>query len=151
MTSSLDVSVTEEEFVARRGVGKVQWFVRVNDGWVRSLRHATARNVRLDVGSGRVYATRVELELERGCRLMRVTARPRAVRRTVLECMQLGPTADALVRRDYFAVGRRGDLVWLSRGIAVPHVQQKERSGCHGESQTGERDRRAAAHAQRER
>lgn len=159
MPSRVEVAVTEEEFVAGRGMGVVRWFVRVNDGWVPCSRHATARRTQLEARAGRVYCAQVELAVAPGARLLRVVTRPRAGRRSVLEYLCRSVATERVVTRDYYAVGRRGELVRVSElsgkgsGAHRGDTRRSERveRGQQGKGQAGEWDRRASEHARQER
>ncbi|HEY3496932.1 MAG TPA: hypothetical protein VGK73_19670 [Polyangiaceae bacterium] len=72
------VELVEEEYVASRGSAEITWRVQKNDGWVRPAGVPGARSERLERGAGVVWRTRIELELPRGTRLLRVESRPDA-------------------------------------------------------------------------
>ncbi len=110
---TLVVEVIDEERIVERGTAQVNWFVRLNDGWVHVSTWSGARSERLDAGAGTVWQSRTELDLPRGARLMRVESRPQAyARESPLEYLTRGaPSKSRKVRRNYYVVGRTGDLV----------------------------------------
>jgi hypothetical protein len=111
--SPLSIELFEEEFVVARGTAEVHWFVRKNDAWVHCASYPGASSTQLDATPGTVYRRRVELELPRGTRLMRVESRPqRAARKSAVEHLLRPRTSvERETRRSYFSVGARGALV----------------------------------------
>lgn len=112
MSSPLErVELVEEEYVAARGTAVVRWFVRKNDGWVRAGTLPGARSERLESGAGIVWRTRVELELARDTRLLRVEARPDPrPQSTLSHLMRARPGKTARTLRAEYRVGVRGSL-----------------------------------------
>lgn len=107
------VEVIDEERIVERGTAQVNWFVRFNDVWVHVSAWAGARSERLAAGAGTVWQSRTELDVPRGGRLMRVESRPSSyARESPLEYLTRGaPSKSRKVRRNYYIVGRLGDLV----------------------------------------
>ena len=107
------VEVIDEERVVARGTAQVNWFVRDNDAWVHVSSWPGARSERLAAGAGTVWQSRTELDLARGARLMRVESRPSDYSRdSPLEYLTRGaPSKSRKLRRNYYLVGRQGDLV----------------------------------------
>jgi len=107
------VEVVDEERIVERGTAQVNWFVRLNDAWVHVSTWPGARSERLSAGAGTVWQSRTELDLPRGARLMRVESRPSSYsREEPLAYLTRGaPSKSRKVRRNYFAVGRSGDLL----------------------------------------
>ena len=105
------VVLIDEEFVRERGSVKVTWLVAHNDGFIRAADVAGARSQRLDAGSGVVWRSRVEIELDRGTTIVRVETRPSARRGSTLDHLTGGAKAQrAGVVRTRFTVGPRGAL-----------------------------------------
>jgi hypothetical protein len=109
---SVAIELFEEEFVVARGTAEVHWFVRVNDAWQHCASYPGARSTRLDAPAGTVYRNRVELEVPAKTRLMRVESRPGrpATRSTVEHLLRPSSSAPRQTRRNYYAVGTRGNL-----------------------------------------
>jgi hypothetical protein len=107
------VEVVDEERIVDRGTAQVNWFVRLNDAWVHVSTWEGARQERLEAGVGTVWQSRTELDLPRGAHLMRVESRPSDyARESPLEYLTRGaPSKRRKVRRNYYRVGRLGDLV----------------------------------------
>jgi hypothetical protein len=107
------VEVIDEERIVERGTAQVNWFVRLNDAWVHVSTWAGARSERLDAGVGTVWQSRTELDLPRGSKLMRVESKPSSyARESPLDYLTRGaPSKSRKVRRNYYLVGRSGDLV----------------------------------------
>ncbi|HEX3773976.1 MAG TPA: hypothetical protein VHV51_05890 [Polyangiaceae bacterium] len=106
------VEVIDEERIVERGTAQVNWFVRLNDGWVHVSEWPGARSARLDAGAGTVWQSRTELELSRGTYLMRVESRPNPyAREQPLDYLTRGASSKSRkTRRDYYRVGRAGEL-----------------------------------------
>jgi hypothetical protein len=106
------VEVVDEERIVERGTGQVNWFVRLNDGWVHVSAWPGAVSERLDAGAGTVWQSRTQLKVPRGTRLMRVESRPNAyTREEPLDYLTRGaPSKSRRTRRNYYAVGRSGAL-----------------------------------------
>jgi hypothetical protein len=94
------IVLVEEEVVVRGRTSTVVFRVRVNDGWVRASRHATARAEQLSRGPGIVFRTRIELSLPSGA----------VVERTHTE--QLPDAGSAL---DHLMSGRKGTRARVTR------------------------------------
>jgi len=107
------VEVIDEERIVPRGTAQVNWFVRLNDAWVHVSEWPGARSERLEAGAGTVWQSRTEIQVPRGARLMRVESRPRSyARESPLEYLTRGaPSKSRKVRRNYYVVGRLGDLI----------------------------------------
>jgi|SRR6188768_1312764 len=106
------VEVIDEERIVPRGTAQVNWFVRQNDAWVHVSAFPGARSERLEAGAGTVWQSRTEIELPRGARLMRVESRPSGYpRESPLEYLTRGAPKSRKVRRNYYLVGRSGDLI----------------------------------------
>lgn len=107
------VEVIDEERVVERGTAQVNWFVRFNDAWVHVSAWPGASSERLAAGAGTVWQSRTELTVPRGGRMMRVESRPSGYgRESPLEYLTRGaPSKSRKVRRNYYFVGRLGDLV----------------------------------------
>ena len=112
------VEVIDEERIVPRGTAQVNWFVRLNDAWVHVSAWPGARSERLDAGAGTVWQSRTEIEVPRGGRLMRVESRPSGyARESPLDYLTRGaPSKSRKVRRNYYVVGRAGDLVPIADG-----------------------------------
>jgi hypothetical protein len=106
------VEVIDEERIAPRGTAQVNWFVRLNDGWVHVSAWPGALSERLDAGAGTVWQSRTQLGLPRGTYLMRVESRPNPyVREDPLDYLTRGaPNKSRKTRRNYYTVGRLGEL-----------------------------------------
>jgi len=106
------VEVIDEERIVPRGTAQVNWFVRFNDAWVHVSAWPGARSERLDAGAGTVWQSRTEIEVPRGTRMMRVESRPSDyARESPLDYLTRGaPSKSRRVRRNYYVVGRSGDL-----------------------------------------
>jgi len=107
------VEVIDEERIVERGTAQVNWFVRQNDAWVHVSTWPGARSERLAAGAGTVWQSRTEIDVPRGARLMRVESRPNSYNReSPLEYLTRGaPSKSRKLRRNYFLVGRSGDLI----------------------------------------
>ncbi|MEI9949296.1 MAG: hypothetical protein WDO74_09995 [Pseudomonadota bacterium] len=107
------VEVIDEERIVERGTAQVNWFVRLNDAWVHVSAWPGARSERLDAGAGTVWQSRTEIDVPRGARLMRVESRPSSyARESPLEYLTRGaPSKSRKLRRNYYFVGRLGDLI----------------------------------------
>jgi hypothetical protein len=112
------VEVIDEERIVPRGTAQVNWFVRLNDAWVHVSAWPGARSERLDAGAGTVWQSRTEIDVPRGARLMRVESRPSGyARESPLEYLTRGaPTKSRKLRRNYYFVGRLGDLIATADG-----------------------------------
>ena len=106
------VELIDEERIVPRGTAQVNWFVRLNDGWVHVSTWPGARSERLAAGAGTVWQSRTELDLPRGSRLMRVESRPDIYsRESPLDYLTRGaPSKTRKLRRTYYRVGRQGEL-----------------------------------------
>ena len=107
------VEIIDEERIVPRGTAQVNWFVRLNDAWVHVATWPGARSERLDAGAGTVWQSRTEIQVPRGARLMRVESRPSDyARESPLDYLTRGaPSKSRRVRRNYYVVGRSGNLV----------------------------------------
>jgi len=107
------VEVIDEERIVERGTAQVNWFVRLNDAWVHVSAWPGARSERLDAGAGTVWQSRTEIDVPRGACLMRVESRPSSyARESPLEYLTRGaPSKSRKLRRNYYFVGRSGDLI----------------------------------------
>jgi len=112
------VEVIDEERIVERGTAQVNWFVRLNDAWVHVSEWPGARSERLNAGAGTVWQSRTEIDVPRGARLMRVESRPsNYARESPLEYLTRGaPSKSRRLRRNYFVVGRSGDLIVTADG-----------------------------------
>jgi len=112
------VELVDEERIVPRGTAQVNWFVRLNDAWVHVSAWPGARSERLDAGAGTVWQSRTEIQVPRGARLMRVESRPNGyVRESPLEYLTRGaPGKSRKLRRNYYLVGRSGDLIGTPDG-----------------------------------
>jgi len=122
------VEVIDEERIVERGTGQVNWFVRLNDGWVHVSVWPGARSERLDAGAGTVWQSRTELEVPRGTHFMRVESRPNPyAREDPLAYLTRGaPSKSRRTRRSYFVVARAGELIRVpsepDKGAAVAEI-----------------------------
>lgn len=107
------VEVIDEERIVPRGTAQVNWFVRLNDAWVHVSTWPGAHSERLDAGAGTVWQSRTEIKVPRGARLMRVESRPSDyARESPLDYLTRGaPSKSRRVRRNYYLVGRAGNLI----------------------------------------
>lgn len=107
------VDVIDEERIVPRGTAQVNWFVRFNDAWVHVSDWPGARSERLEAGAGTVWQSRTEIQVPRGVRLMRVESRPSGyTRESPLDYLTRGaPSKSRKVRRNYYVVGRSGNLI----------------------------------------
>ncbi|HEX2669228.1 MAG TPA: hypothetical protein VHM25_00070 [Polyangiaceae bacterium] len=107
------VEVIDEERIVPRGTAQVNWFVRLNDAWVHVSTWPGAQSERLDAGAGTVWQSRTEIQVPRGARLMRVESRPNDyARESPLDYLTRGaPSKSRRVRRNYYVVGRAGNLI----------------------------------------
>lgn len=112
------VEVVDEERIVPRGTAQVNWFVRLNDAWIHVSNWPGARSERLEAGAGTVWQSRTEIRVPRGARLMRVESRPSGyTRESPLEYLTRGaPSKSRRVRRNYYFVGRSGDLIATADG-----------------------------------
>jgi hypothetical protein len=112
------VEVIDEERIVERGTAQVNWFVRLNDAWVHVSDWPGARSERLNAGAGTVWQSRTEIDVPRGARLMRVESRPSGyARESPLEYLTRGaPSKSRKLRRNYYVVGRSGDLIASAEG-----------------------------------
>ena len=110
------VEVVDEERIVPRGTAQVNWFVRLNDAWVHVSTWPGANSERLDAGAGTVWQSRTQIQVPRGARLMRVESRPNDyARESPLDYLTRGaPSKSRRVRRNYYVVGRSGDLITSS-------------------------------------
>jgi hypothetical protein len=108
----VSVEVVDEERIVDRGTAQVNWFVRLNDGWVHVSTWPGAVSERLDAGAGTVWQSRTQLALPRGTYLMRVESRPsNYTREDPLDYLTRGaPSKSRKTRRNYYTVGRSGEL-----------------------------------------
>ncbi len=106
------VEVIDEERIALRGTAQVNWFVRLNDGWVHVSAWPGALSERLDAGAGTVWQSRTELQVPRGTYFMRVESRPSTyLREDPLDYLTRGaPSKSRKTRRNYYTAGRSGVL-----------------------------------------
>lgn len=106
------VEVIDEERIVPRGTAQVNWFVRLNDAWVHVSTWPGALSERLDAGAGTVWQSRTEIQVPRGTQLMRVESRPSDYsRESPLDYLTRGaPSKSRRLRRNYYVVGRAGDL-----------------------------------------
>ena len=106
------VEVIDEERIVPRGTGQVNWFVRLNDGWVHVSQWPAARSERLDAGAGTVWQSRTELRVPRGTYFMRVESAPSSyAREDPLDYLTRGaPSKNRKTRRSYYLCGRGGAL-----------------------------------------
>jgi hypothetical protein len=106
------VEVIDEERIVERGTAQVNWFVRLNDGWVHVSAWPGARSQRLDAGAGTVWQSRTELDVPRGTYLMRVESRPSVYKHgSALDYLTRGaPSKSRKTRRNYYTVARGGVL-----------------------------------------
>jgi hypothetical protein len=88
--TSVRVEVVDEERIVQRGVSRVAWFARINDGWLLASAWPGAVVERLDAPAGTVWAHRVELSAPIGTRFMRVETRPSGKRRAPLDYLLHG-------------------------------------------------------------
>jgi len=112
------VEVIDEERIVERGTAQVNWFVRLNDAWVHVSAWPGARSERLNAGAGTVWQSRTEIDVAQGTRLMRVESRPSSyARESPLEYLTRGaPSKSRKLRRNYYFVGRSGDLIPTADG-----------------------------------
>jgi hypothetical protein len=112
------VEVIDEERIVARGTAQVNWFVRLNDAWVHVSAWPGARSERLNAGAGTVWQSRTEIEVPRGARMMRVESRPSSyARESPLDYLTRGaPSKSRKLRRNYYFVGRQGDLIATPEG-----------------------------------
>src|SRR3954469_12229871 len=112
------VEVIDEERIVPRGTAQVNWFVRLNDAWVHVSAWPGARSERLNAGAGTVWQSRTEIEVPRGARMMRVESRPSSyARESPLDYLTRGaPSKSRKLRRNYYFVGRQGDLIATPEG-----------------------------------
>jgi len=112
------VEVIDEERIVPRGTAQVNWFVRLNDAWVHVSAWPGARSERLNAGAGTVWQSRTEIDVPRGAQLMRVESRPSGyARESPLEYLTRGaPSKSRKLRRNYYLVGRAGDLIATADG-----------------------------------
>jgi len=110
------VEIIDEERIVPRGTAQVNWFVRLNDAWVHVSTWPGANSERLDAGAGTVWQSRTQIQVPRGARLMRVESRPNDyARESPLDYLTRGaPSKSRRVRRNYYVVGRSGDLITSS-------------------------------------
>jgi hypothetical protein len=106
------VDVIDEERIVERGTAQVNWFVRLNDGWVHVSAWPGALSERLDAGAGMVWQSRTQLRVPRGTYFMRVESRPsRYAREEPLDYLTRGaPSKSRQTRRNYYLAGRAGEL-----------------------------------------
>jgi hypothetical protein len=106
------VEVVDEERIVERGTGQVNWFVRLNDGWVHVSAWPGALSERLDAAAGVVWQSRTQLRVPRGTQFMRVESRPTPyAREDPLDYLTRGaPSKSRKTRRNYYAAGRGGEL-----------------------------------------
>jgi hypothetical protein len=101
----------EEELVAERGSVKIAWLVSHNDGWIPASKCEGATRERLDTSPRVVWRSRVELELPRGTRVLRVETRPAQKRGSTLAHLTgSARSAGQGVVKTRFVVGRGGRL-----------------------------------------
>lgn len=114
------VELVDEERIVPRGTAQVNWFVRFNDAWLHVSDWPGARSERLEAGAGTVWQSRTAIEVPRGTQLMRVESRPSGyARESPLDYLTRGaPSKSRKLRRNYYAVGRSGDLKPLPDGPA---------------------------------
>jgi len=112
------VEVVDEERIVARGTAQVNWFVRQNDAWVHVSAWPGARSERLNAGAGTVWQSRTEIDVPRGARMMRVESRPSGyARESPLEYLTRGaPSKSRKLRRNYYFVGRHGELIATADG-----------------------------------
>jgi hypothetical protein len=111
------LTLIEEELAGARGSSEITWRVAKNDGWQRPSSVPGARVERLDRGAGVVWRTRIELELPRGTRVLRVETRPDPSQKSTLAHLtQASRGARKQTRRSEYRVGPRGVLEPLARG-----------------------------------
>lgn len=109
------VELNQFEAIAPRGTREVTWFWRLapGDGWQNIAKLPGAQSERLDPGAGMVWQSQVRVLLPYASYLMRVDSTPAAPERLdALDYLKRERRQVARrVVRQYFRVGRRGNLV----------------------------------------
>ena len=107
------VAVTEREVVVARGHQRTSWLIREGNGWRPASDAPSASVTLLEPAPGTVWERTIDLALAPGTLLMRVDSRPAPPRRRdPLEHLRREERlAPRMVRRQVFAVDRRGALV----------------------------------------
>lgn len=105
------IVVHDSENVVLRGTRRVEWSLRVNDGWIKAHDARGAEVESLNAPSGTVWERRITLELPTGARLLRVEVRPaREERRDALEYLTGKARTKTTRLRAVFRVTARGAL-----------------------------------------
>lgn len=106
------IEVFESEVVVPRGTRRTSWRVRFRDDWVAVSEHPTARVENVDSGPGTVWERRIELDVESGTLLERLTSSPAPRQDEPLAYLHRSrPRAIWQKRRVEYRVGARGELV----------------------------------------
>ena len=105
------IEVRDSESVVPRGTRRIDWSLRVNDGWVKACDAQGASVRSVDAPSGTVWERLITLELPTGARLLRVEVRPGApVRRDALEYLTGNPKSPGTLFKHVFRVTADGRL-----------------------------------------
>jgi hypothetical protein len=105
------VSLLEQECVTGRGTSHVLWYVREPRGWTKAALVAGSVAQDLPASPGMVWARHVELTLEVGALLMRVTTEPGSGGpRSPLDHLLSGSPPARRVSRAHYVVGSSGAL-----------------------------------------
>jgi hypothetical protein len=104
------IELVDEEHVVPRGSAETIWFVDLGARWVAAAQTPGARVFSVDPGPGTVWERRVELQLPRGTRLLRVRSSPNFLTRTPLEHLERGAGSGRRIQRSWLRVGPGGRL-----------------------------------------
>lgn len=105
------IEVFESEIVIPRGTRRVRWQILVNDDWIGVSEHPTARIQHVDSGPGTVWERRIELDVESGTLLERLTSSPATQKADPLAYLERDrPRAKWQKQRSEYRVGPKGEL-----------------------------------------
>mgnify|MGYP001547409384 CR=1 FL=1 len=109
---SVDIDLTEGEYIAPRGKSTVTWLIKLNDAWVPISEWPGATTERCQTKSGMVWQNLTRLRVQPGAQLTRVESRPAPyTKRDALDYLKSSPDAKRRTIRQEFRVGKRGDLL----------------------------------------
>lgn len=105
------IEVFESEIVVPRGTRRTHWQILVRDAWIAVSDHPTARIQQLDSGPGTVWERRIELDVDSGTRLERLTSSPAPQNADPLAYLERDrPRAKWQKQRHEYHVGPKGQL-----------------------------------------
>jgi hypothetical protein len=109
---TVNIELTEGEYIAARGKSTVTWLIKLNDAWVHISEWPDAQTERCQTKSGMVWQNLTRLRVLPGAQLTRVESRPAPyAKRDALDYLKSAPDVKRRTIRQEFRVGKRGDLL----------------------------------------